>query len=304
MLVGLIVTLSGFCSLAYQVVWDRTLRYYFGGDSVSSAIVTGTFLLGLGIGALVFGKWRERPFTINALNEIGIGAYAIVSFYILSSLATMLGNLFHYTIADVEGLRSIVIVACILFLLPPCILMGGTLPLIFNCFVRPGLYDNRRVGFLYGLNTAGASFGILAVIFLFLNRIGLPATLQLVGGGNILLGVGVWFYGRSIMASTDRLEPPEAHPVQPGTGAAPAYRLNIPGERRGRIFGGHAVSVCWLCPAGHTRRAAATLWLGSAGRRSARHAATEKGLGPRIRRGWHGTRVAQRPGHSTSRHCR
>lgn len=215
-LVGLIVTLSGFCSLAYQVVWDRTLRYNFGGDSVSSAIVTGTFLLGLGIGALVFGKWRQRPFATYALIEIGIGTYAIVSFYILSSLATMLGNLFHYTIADVEGLRSIVIVACILFLLPPCILMGGTLPLIFNCFVRPGLYDNRRVGFLYGLNTAGASFGILAVIFLFLNRISLPATLQLVGGGNILLGVGVWFYGRSIMASNDKLEPPEAHPVQPG----------------------------------------------------------------------------------------
>jgi spermidine synthase len=214
-LVGLIVTISGFCSLAYQVVWDRTLRYNFGGDSVSSAIVTGTFLLGLGIGALVFGKWRQRPFTTYALIEIGIGAYAIVSFHILSSLATMLGNLFHYTIADVEGLRSIVIVACILFLLPPCILMGGTLPLIFNCFVRPGFYDNRRVGFLYGLNTAGASFGILAVIFLFLNRISLPATLQIVGGCNILLGVGVWFYGRSIKAPNDRLEPPEAQPVQP-----------------------------------------------------------------------------------------
>lgn len=215
-LVGLIVTISGFCSLAYQVVWDRTLRYNFGGDSVSSAIVTGTFLLGLGIGALAFGKWRQRPFTTYALIEIGIGAYAIVSFYILSSLATMLGNLFHYTIADVEGLRSIVIAACILFLLPPCILMGGTLPLIFNCFVRPGLYDNHRVGLLYGLNTAGASFGILAVIILFLNRISLPATLQLVGGGNILLGVGAWFFGRSILGSTDRPEPPEAHPVRPG----------------------------------------------------------------------------------------
>ena len=215
-LVGLIVTVSGFCSLAYQVVWDRTLRFNFGGDSVSSAIVTGTFLLGLGIGALVFGKWRQQPFTTYALIEIGIGAYAIVSFYILSSMATMLGNLFHYTIADVEGLRSIVIVACILFLLPPCILMGGTLPLIFNCFVRPGLYDNRQVGFLYGLNTAGASFGILAVIFLFLNRISLPATLLLVGGGNILLGIGVGYYGRSIMASTDRLQLPESHPVQPG----------------------------------------------------------------------------------------
>ena len=48
-IVGLLVAVSGFCSLVYQVVWERTVRGTFGGDSISSAIVTGTFLLGLGI---------------------------------------------------------------------------------------------------------------------------------------------------------------------------------------------------------------------------------------------------------------
>jgi hypothetical protein len=54
--VFLIVGFAGFCSLVYQVVWERTLKYNFGGDSVSAAIVTATFLLGLGIGAVAFGR--------------------------------------------------------------------------------------------------------------------------------------------------------------------------------------------------------------------------------------------------------
>lgn len=210
LLVGAIVAFSGFCSLVYQVVWDRTLRYNFGGDSVSSAIVTGTFLLGLGIGAFLFGKWRKNAFVIYALVEMSIGTYAVVSYYILAPLATVLGRTFSYSIADVEGLRSIVVIACILFLLIPCILMGGTLPLVFNCFVHPGVYKNRVVGMLYGLNTAGASIGILAVPLLFLNRISIPSTLLIVGGGNILLGIGVLLYRRELSPSGTDVDADEA----------------------------------------------------------------------------------------------
>jgi len=207
--VGIFVAVSGFCSLVYQVVWDRTLRYNFGGDSVSSAIVTATFLLGLGIGALIFGKWHRRAFTTYALIETGIGTYAVASYYILAPLATVLGRVFSHSISDAEGLRHIVIVACILFLLPPCILMGGTLPLMFNCFIRPGQYENRTVGMIYGLNTAGASIGILAVPLLFLNHISIPSTLLVVGTGNILLGMGVWLYGRRVFLSVDGIDADE-----------------------------------------------------------------------------------------------
>jgi hypothetical protein len=60
--IALISSVSGFCSLLYQVVWERTVRYNFGGDSISSAIVTATFLLGLGLGAYIFGRSRREAF--------------------------------------------------------------------------------------------------------------------------------------------------------------------------------------------------------------------------------------------------
>jgi spermidine synthase len=215
-LVALFVVVSGFCSLVYQVVWERTLRGTFGGDSISSAVVTGTFLLGLGIGAVVFGRWHRRAFAVFAAVELAIGVYAMASYHGLAPLARVLGGLFGGSAFDAAGVRPSLVVACILFLLPPCILIGGTTPLMFNCFIAPGRYPSGAVGRLYGLNTAGAALGVLAVPFAFLNHLSLPVTLLVVGAGNLALGIGIWLAGRR------PIEPPpeeEAPPSKKGPAA-------------------------------------------------------------------------------------
>ena len=202
-LVALFVGVSGFCSLIYQVVWERAVRYSFGGDSISAAIVTATFLLGLGVGAVAFGRWRRHAFPAFALVQIAIGAYAIASYHVLAPLARVLGRALGGSVADADGIRPIVVIACVLFLLPPCILIGGTTPLMFNCFVRPGAYAASAVGLLYGLNTAGAALGVLAAPFVFLNRLSLPATLAIVGTGNLVLGVAIWLHGRRVAPAVE-----------------------------------------------------------------------------------------------------
>jgi spermidine synthase len=144
---------------------------------------------------VVFGRWRQRPFAVFALVELALGAYAISSYHVLAPLATLLAHAFGSSIADAEGLRTPVIIACVLFLLPPCVLMGGTLPLIFNCFIRTDETRSAPVGLLYGLNTLGAALGVLAAPFVLLNRRSIPSTLGLVGAGNLLLGLAIWWYG-------------------------------------------------------------------------------------------------------------
>ena len=222
-LVALFVVVSGFCSLVYQVVWERTLRGTFGGDSISSAVVTGTFLLGLGIGAVAFGRWHRRAFAVFAAVELAIGAYAIASYHGLAPLARVLGGLFGGAAFDVAGVRPSLVVACILFLLPPCILIGGTTPLMFNCFVAPGRYPSGAVGRLYGLNTAGAALGVLAVPFAFLNRLSLPVTLLVVGAANLALGLGIWLAGRRA-TRPDLVEPAPEEPAA-GSKKGPAAWL-------------------------------------------------------------------------------
>jgi spermidine synthase len=73
--------------------------------------------------------------------------------------------------------------------------MGGTLPLMFNCFIAPGRYSSRAVGVIYGANTLGAASGIVAAPFLLLNHFSIPVTLSGVGVANILFGIFLYLFG-------------------------------------------------------------------------------------------------------------
>src|SRR5690606_3692411 len=67
-----------------------------------------------------------------------------------------------------------------LVLLPPTVLMGGTLPLFCRQYVRDRDRIARGVGFLYAMNTLGAAVGCALAGFVLLPRLG--------GSGAILAG--------------------------------------------------------------------------------------------------------------------
>src|SRR5262249_16372400 len=48
---------SGFCSLLYQVVWVRMAFAHFGVITPVLSVVLSVFMLGLGLGSWLGGKW-------------------------------------------------------------------------------------------------------------------------------------------------------------------------------------------------------------------------------------------------------
>lgn len=194
----LILFLSGFCSLVYQVAWERIIRSHFGGDSISAYIVTSTFLLGLGVGAWLFRAARQNALSVYAAVELSIGALALASYGLLSNVAVDVGQFLISFGGASDSSRLVLIVVCTFFLMPPCILMGATLPLVFNAFIDHRAYRITHVGLLYGVNTAGASFGIFSIPFIFFKSISIPQTLWLVGLMNLALGSILWLSSRGL----------------------------------------------------------------------------------------------------------
>ncbi len=192
----LIVFISGFCALTYQIVWERLLKYIFGGDAISSTIITSIFLLGLGLGSWIFRKYRVRSYLWYAAIELGIAFCGLASYFVLSHSAGIYNNLIFGTLATPYTLRIFMALSCSVLLLIPCLLLGGTLPLFFNTFIRTQKYSAKQIGGLYGLNTVGAAFGIVSAPFLLLNTFTLPETLQIIAGGNILLAAVIYAWGR------------------------------------------------------------------------------------------------------------
>ena len=82
---------------------------------------------------------------------------------------------------------------CVVVLLPPTILMGGTLPVIAQHWGRRSDALAAGIGKLYGVNTLGAVLGVVATGFFLLPGLGYRNTIFIAVFVNGLVGV-IAFY--------------------------------------------------------------------------------------------------------------
>ena len=194
-IVFLLVFVSGFSGLVYQGIWDRLARSNFGGDNISATIVLSTFLLGLGLGAYLFRNVTNRSYIGYGLVEIAIGIFGFFSIKIIANVALVIGSFSTAGVESIEGIRLAAIVGCFLFLIPPCILIGATLPMMFNCFINSNNFSATTVGKIYGVNTFGGMAGVIAVPLIFLNYMSIQQTLSIIAVLNIVAGILICWLG-------------------------------------------------------------------------------------------------------------
>src|SRR5207249_12114343 len=60
---------SGLSGLIYQVVWVRVFGNVFGNTVYSASLVVAVFMLGLGVGGYVVGRWADRRYAEPGLNR-------------------------------------------------------------------------------------------------------------------------------------------------------------------------------------------------------------------------------------------
>src|SRR5215475_7423500 len=131
---------SGFCSLLYQVVWLRLAFAHFGIITPVLSVVISVFMLGLGIGSVVAGRRIEpwsRRFRINPARfyaaaefGIGVGAFAVPWLFRFGE-----GALLRF--GDASSARYLLVSGLYISaaMLPWCVLMGATFPLMMS-FIR------------------------------------------------------------------------------------------------------------------------------------------------------------------------
>lgn len=201
---------SGFSALAYEVLWARQLALTFGTTLPAISIVTATFMGGLAIGGLFFGRRADQviaPLRLLAFLELAIAGCALV-FPQALRLVTSLYVAGSQAIPDqglaLTGLRFFL---SALLLLPPTICMGGTFPLIGRYLARE--QANGIIGRLYAVNTLGATTGALAGGFVLLPLLGPGATATIAMAVNFGTALVVFALSRGqAEISTHRREEP------------------------------------------------------------------------------------------------
>jgi spermidine synthase len=213
---------SGATALVYEVVWLRMLGLVFGHTVYAITTVLVAFMGGLGLGSVLIGRRSARfgnPIRVYGTLEIGVGLLCAATPGLMW-LASLVYPSLHRLLVSSYGAFSLVqFVLALAILLPPTILMGGTLPVLSQALVRRPDGIGRTVGALYAANTFGAVGGVVLAGYGLLPAFGNRATLWLAVTANLAVGaiaIG-WSrrHGGKPDASLDRLTPPEAPAALP-----------------------------------------------------------------------------------------
>ena len=174
--------LSGVPALLYQIVWQRTLFTLFGVNVESVTLVVTVFMLGLGLGSLAGGALSSRPgirlLAVFGTVELCIGGFGAASL-----------QLFHVVASHTAG-QSLLVTGMVAFalLLVPTVLMGSTLPLLSEHFVRRTANVGESVGLLYCVNTLGSGLSCLLAAYLLMRLLGESGTVRLAVCFNLAVG--------------------------------------------------------------------------------------------------------------------
>lgn len=204
---------SGATGLAYELVWSKHLGNLLGNSGEAHAVVLATFMGGLALGAWAFGGAADRarrPLALYGILELLIAAYALAFPALLGALGGAYAAAAPSLGPGVKGLARVAVSG--LALLPPTLLMGGTLPAMVKHFAADLAGARREVARLYAVNSLGAAAGAFAA------GVGLVPALGLLRAGWVAVGVNAAL-GVGALALARRWSP--GPPPAPAEAAAP-----------------------------------------------------------------------------------
>jgi spermidine synthase len=203
---------SGASGLIYEIVWVRQFGLLFGSTVYSAALVTGIFMLGLGLGSWLAGRWADSRFASGPLPplrtygvfELLIAAWALALVTGIPALGALVAGASSYS-EGVHGWSWLAPLAsavrygsATLAILPVTLLMGGTLTLLIRHRIRADVANaGWQIAALYGVNTAGAALGCLLTDTALVPALGLRATQFVAIGLNLFAGLGALALARA-----------------------------------------------------------------------------------------------------------
>ena len=213
---GMMIGLSGFACLVYQILWMRQLGLLFGNTSHAAALTLGVFFAGLAAGGWFWGR-RSRglcnPLRTYGWLELGIAACGVLLF-----AAPVLIHHFYPLIYQRHG-SGIALIAfklawSWLMVFPPALLMGGTLPVFGQAVIRQASVFGTTTARLYSVNTIGAACGAFVTAFVLIPTLGIRLACGVAMAASALAGVLAFRMSRESAAvgSTGGIVKQAGHP--------------------------------------------------------------------------------------------
>lgn len=166
-MIYLLVFLSGFCALIYQVLWMKQLGLLFGNTSHAAGTTLAAFFTGLALGSYYWGKksaTSKNQLRTYSYLEIGVALTALIYFIIHWGYLSIYPLVFQ-NLNSAPLLIAVKFLLALILIFPPAFCMGGTIPIIGQHAIKNPSQFGSKSALLYGVNTLGATLGALLAGF-------------------------------------------------------------------------------------------------------------------------------------------
>jgi len=197
-----VFALSGFCAMAYQVIWTRLLGLLIAPTTYAFSLVVGTFIIGLAIGNVLFGRMADHGknlMSLLVLTQIAAAGFALAASQFLGSSQFFFAKLL-FTLQESFGKAMVVQFLVIFFILFwPTLFLGATFPIVNKIYATSLSSLGRSIGRAYAVNTVGAVLGSFAAGFILIPFWGKESSLSALVGTQAavaLFVLGITIKGR------------------------------------------------------------------------------------------------------------
>ncbi|HET9743971.1 MAG TPA: fused MFS/spermidine synthase [Terriglobales bacterium] len=178
----ILVVVSGFIALAYEIFWYRLFSYVSGGWSKAFAYLLGAYLAGIGVGSFFSERFCERRRTSRQF-------LAFVAYFVLAA------NAVGFLVAP--ALATIVRHASFLWVLPlvgiAAAFLGVPFPLLSHASIPPDSQSGARLGYLYMSNIIGSALGSYLIGFVLMDYLSTTQIAMVLAFAGVTLGAAILF---------------------------------------------------------------------------------------------------------------
>jgi spermidine synthase len=194
----LLVTLTGFISLSYEICWVRLYSFITASRAWAFGAMLGTYLIGLALGSLWSLRFQDaddgnNPRHLRALSIFVLAANTVgfLVVPIVSWLATLIP---HQSVETGQG--AVMALATLPLIAISAALLGATLPLICHFAISPDEKAGARLSYLYLGNIVGSGTGSLLTGFILMDHLPMQQISVLLAFLGIVLSAGITFYSK------------------------------------------------------------------------------------------------------------
>ncbi len=187
--------ISGFTSLAYEVIWTRQLILFLRTSIYAFSGMLVVFLAGIALGSIFMRNMVDkfvRPIVVFGLLELVVGILSVINLFLFPAFG-------GYSLDTMAG-RIGVLAATVTIVFPLTFLFGMIFPTASVCYARDVSGTGSSVGWLYSANTIGSILGALLAGFWLIPSWGSTNAVILLSLLNVSLGLLLlWLTSNSSM---------------------------------------------------------------------------------------------------------